>query len=451
MSWQPINQLPGAEAAIGVAVMNGNNTPGYARMNLTATTDPNSTNDVTQGYAPFSVWINTIGGYSVFMCVSAFANSAVWTRLDNVNTSQIQSLSETVVVTNSWTPGTVLRRTTSGYVKAQANNAANAYGAVGVVQSANASQYTIVYAGVLNWPGHGFAVGQPLYLSAGTPGVLTATAPSSPYVTIPMGVAIDSARLLIAIDTASQQMPGWGPESGAANIYSVSINPGPAFYYTGLQFAFIPTYTNTGASTLNVNGIGASPLLRNQSNPVLAGDMVAGKAAQVFFDGTNFQLLNPATSDTISNDSFIGSVAYFCMASAPTGWLLANGAAVSRTTYAKLFAALGTTYGGGDGTTTFNIPDLRGKFLRVLSNGSGYDPGRALGSLQNYATAAPVTVPGRGFSIQNQYAGGGNHTQGGVGSPFFDDSAGEPNLEQVAGGDAETRPVNVALGAFIRY
>ena len=47
---------------------------------------------------------------------------------------------------------------------------------------------------------------------------------------------------------------------------------------------------------------------------------------------------------------------------APTGWLLAAGSAVSRTTYATLFAAIGTTYGAGDGSTTFNLPDFRGVF-----------------------------------------------------------------------------------------
>jgi microcystin-dependent protein len=49
------------------------------------------------------------------------------------------------------------------------------------------------------------------------------------------------------------------------------------------------------------------------------------------------------------------------LASAPTGWLLADGAAVSRTVYAALFAVIGTTWGAGDGTTTFNLPDLRGR------------------------------------------------------------------------------------------
>lgn len=59
-----------------------------------------------------------------------------------------------------------------------------------------------------------------------------------------------------------------------------------------------------------------------------------------------------------------GAIMPFAMNSAPSGWLAANGLAVSRTTYAALFAAIGTTYGAGDGSTTFTLPDLRGYFVR---------------------------------------------------------------------------------------
>lgn len=54
----------------------------------------------------------------------------------------------------------------------------------------------------------------------------------------------------------------------------------------------------------------------------------------------------------------------FAAASAPSGWLICDGSAVSRTTYAALFAAIGTTYGSGDGSTTFNVPNAQGVFLR---------------------------------------------------------------------------------------
>lgn len=56
-----------------------------------------------------------------------------------------------------------------------------------------------------------------------------------------------------------------------------------------------------------------------------------------------------------------GSVQAFAGATAPTGWLLSYGQAVSRSTYSDLFAVIGTTYGAGDGSTTFNLPDLRGR------------------------------------------------------------------------------------------
>ena len=80
-----------------------------------------------------------------------------------------------------------------------------------------------------------------------------------------------------------------------------------------------------------------------------------------------------------------GAVMYFARTTAPDGWLKANGAAVSRTAYAALFAAIGTTYGTGDGRTTFNLPDLRGEFVRGWDDGRGIDSGRTLGSAQGDA------------------------------------------------------------------
>ncbi|MGF6604656.1 microcystin-dependent protein [Paraburkholderia sp. GAS448] len=77
-----------------------------------------------------------------------------------------------------------------------------------------------------------------------------------------------------------------------------------------------------------------------------------------------------------------GSLLAYAGASVPDSFLLANGAAVSRSAYAALFAAIGTIYGAGNGATTFNLPDTRGIYLRGLDNGRGLDPGRTLGSYQ---------------------------------------------------------------------
>lgn len=77
-----------------------------------------------------------------------------------------------------------------------------------------------------------------------------------------------------------------------------------------------------------------------------------------------------------------GQIIYVGFSSAPTGYLKANGAAVSRSVYASLFTAIGTTFGVGDGSTTFNVPDLRGEFIRGWDDSRGVDVSRAFGSAQ---------------------------------------------------------------------
>ena len=80
-----------------------------------------------------------------------------------------------------------------------------------------------------------------------------------------------------------------------------------------------------------------------------------------------------------------GVIGYTAASVPPPGWLKRNGAAVSRTVYAGLFGAIGTTYGTGNGTTTFNLPDDRGLVDRGWDDGRGYDPGRVFGSEQGDA------------------------------------------------------------------
>jgi len=70
----------------------------------------------------------------------------------------------------------------------------------------------------------------------------------------------------------------------------------------------------------------------------------------------------------------IGSIMAYGSSTPPTGWLIADGTAVSRATYSDLFAVISTNFGEGDGVTTFNLPDLRGKFIRGHDNGAGNDP-----------------------------------------------------------------------------
>ena len=85
----------------------------------------------------------------------------------------------------------------------------------------------------------------------------------------------------------------------------------------------------------------------------------------------------------VNDNSRVGEVCAFARTSAPSGFLKCNGAAISRTTYAALFSVIGTTFGAGDGSTTFNVPDLRGEFIRGWDDARGVDSCRVLGSWQD--------------------------------------------------------------------
>lgn len=88
---------------------------------------------------------------------------------------------------------------------------------------------------------------------------------------------------------------------------------------------------------------------------------------------------------TLYADAPLGTILPFGGATAPIGWFLCQGQAISRITYADLFAVIGTNFGAGDGSTTFNIPDLRGEFLRGAGTNSheGQGSGGAVGVHQN--------------------------------------------------------------------
>ena len=83
-----------------------------------------------------------------------------------------------------------------------------------------------------------------------------------------------------------------------------------------------------------------------------------------------------------STTNMAGAIVAFAMTSPPDGYLIANGATVSRVAYPTLFNRIGTRYGAGNGTTTFVLPDLRGEVIRGYDDGRGIDPGRGFGSVQ---------------------------------------------------------------------
>lgn len=176
---------------------------------------------------------------------------------------------------------------------------------------------------------------------------------------------------------------------------------------------------------------------------------------------------------------------------APSGTLRCNGAAVSRTTFASLFSAIGILYGAGDGATTFNLPDTRGLFTRDVDDGRGFDPGRVQGSVQAsqnlwHAHSATAGEAGWHYHPGSSIAAAGEHTHTAPRAMNNDVGNGAPNfttanytngvtaathaagshthgLSMVGdgvhshaisiGGDGgnESRPVNMALYCFIKY
>lgn len=160
----------------------------------------------------------------------------------------------------------------------------------------------------------------------------------------------------------------------------------------------------------------------------------------------NTQLLD-AINVLLAQRTPPGAVQQFAMTAVPTGWLKCNGQVVSRTGYAALFAAIGTTWGAGDGSTTFAVPDLRGQFLRGWDDGRGVDAGRAFGSnqvdqLKSHTHQINANVGGSA-TLSNQVI----TASAAEGDELLSSSY---ILPPDAGVGAETRPLNVAIQWCIR-
>lgn len=175
-----------------------------------------------------------------------------------------------------------------------------------------------------------------------------------------------------------------------------------------------------------------------------------------------------------TSGAVIGQVAPMSTATVPLNYLLCDGTAMSRTVYAALFASIGVTHGSGDGSTTFNIPDYRGKFLRGVDGTAAVDPdktsrtamntggntGNLIGSIQGQATkknGLTMTDPGHVHSIV------ANASNGGAGTAAIYSSVAAATYTNTTGiqsgstgitlntGDNETRPLNAYVNYIIAY
>ncbi|MGR2681047.1 phage tail protein [Chromobacterium haemolyticum] len=172
------------------------------------------------------------------------------------------------------------------------------------------------------------------------------------------------------------------------------------------------------------------------------------------------------TTNLLTMSGAPGLVGHFAMPYAPPGWLKCDGSPASRSTYPGLFAAIGTTYGAGDGVTTFNLPDLRGEFIRGWDYGNGADSGRVFGSWQKGTlTISDPSLDSVG--VASLIHANNNISMGYVDlgadkvkKEFYEMRRAQMNALGVAddldsngwgGGYGSTRPRNVALLACIKY
>lgn len=187
------------------------------------------------------------------------------------------------------------------------------------------------------------------------------------------------------------------------------------------------------------------------------GDITITSAGDITLDAglQTIQFSSPVHFSSSTNIFPTGAVMIFANTTVPSGWLECNGQAVSRTAsnFTALFAAIGTTYGVGDGVNTFNVPDLRGEFVRGYDHGRGIDVGRTIGSHQdqqlekhkhiasNNDCQSYASVNGVGTGTYNTWC----DTQG-IGTSSGAALTGDgTHIEQTAKLGTETRPRNVAM------
>ena len=212
----------------------------------------------------------------------------------------------------------------------------------------------------------------------------------------------DSARAMMArLAEWRDDISGTIATAGTATAYTVASNQGFDNFpdLNGAMIAFVPHTTSGATVTLNVDGLGAKPLRSAPSVELPAGVMVQGTPYVATYNNADgaFYLqgitVNPYQIP-------IGGLLPYVGSSAPnSAFVLPFGQAISRTTYATLFSLVSTTFGVGDGSTTFNVPDLRGRGVFGQDNMGG-------------SAANRITVAGGNFdgTVLGGAGGGQNQT-----------------------------------------
>ena len=175
----------------------------------------------------------------------------------------------------------------------------------------------------------------------------------------------------------------YAADTGAADAYAIALTPALTAHVAGLPIVFKATNANTGASTVTINALAAVAIKDATGADLAANAIAAGGLVIVVYDGTNYQLISLGGRTALP----AGTLVDWPTETIPSGLRLLerNGASLVRSTYAELFAVIGTIYGAADGTH-FNLPDDRGLFTRYWAHGTTIDPDKA--------TRTAPTAPG---------------------------------------------------------
>lgn len=222
---------------------------------------------------------------------------------------------------------------------------------------------------------------------------------------------------------------------GTSTAYTLTTNqvlatPTPT---TGQLIAFVPNVTNGASATLVVDGGSAYPIQTSPGAAIGAGVLIQGSPYTAMFNGTAWLLRNMFAGNPY-NVPIAGAITYFGPSAPNSSFALPFGQAISRTTYAAYFGLVGTTYGAGDGSTTFNVPDLRGRVRAGIDNMGGSAAGRIGTALVTDGGTVNGQVVGSAGGSQNHVQTNGelaahNHTgSGNVSDPTHVHSGGNlPN------------------------
>jgi microcystin-dependent protein len=207
----------------------------------------------------------------------------------------------------------------------------------------------------------------------------------------------DSARAMMASTAAFRDdISGAIATGGTSTAYTVTSYQvfDTLAHLNGQIIAFTPHATNGATVTLNVDGLGAKPLRSAPSVELPAGVLVQGTPYCALYNSSDqvFYLQGFYTSPYIVP---IGAcIDYFGSSSPNSSFVLPYGQAISRTTYSTLFSLFSTTYGAGDGSTTFNVPDIRGRIIAGKDDMGGSAASRLTSSYFGTSAAALGAVGG---------------------------------------------------------